>query len=107
MTAPTTHRRLGLSVLLGSSGSAQIVAVGELDIETAPTLADALTDTAAGARRVVVDLTAVTFLDPTALATVCAAVSALRGQVAVIPPAGGAGRRFLQVLRLDQQPLAA
>ena len=88
MTSTATQRRLGLSVLVTGGGSgAQIVAAGELDGETVPALAEALADTAGRARRVVLDLTAVTLLDAVAFAGVCAALAAHRGQVALIPPA--------------------
>ena len=79
-----TGRRLGLSVLLADSG-AQIVAVGELDVETAPALADAVADTARSARRIVLDLSAVTYLDPAAAACVRLTLAGFEGQVAVIP----------------------
>lgn len=97
----TEEQRLALSVLLGTSGSAHIVAAGELDIETAPALAEALCESGSRARRIVLDLRAVTFLDAAAVARVWSVVRDLRGRLSVVPPTGGAALRFLQLSRLD------
>jgi anti-anti-sigma factor len=88
-------------VLVANAGSARIVAAGELDLETAPALAETLADVAGRARRIVLDLSAVTFLDPAGAGQVWHALTDLRGRVACIPPADGAALRFLHVLRLD------
>jgi len=98
------HQRLGVSVLVAGGGSAHIVAAGELDLETAPVLADALTDTARRAPRVTLDLRAVTFLDAPAVARIWAALTCLRGRLSVVPPAEGTpARRFLRLARLDDR----
>lgn len=99
----SAERRLGVSVL-AQVGSTHVVAAGELDLETAPLLADALVDSASRARRVTLDLSAVTFLDAPAVARMWCAVEVLRGRLAVIPPRRGTpAARFLQLSRLDDR----
>jgi anti-anti-sigma factor len=99
----TPDQRLGVSVLSGA-GSALVVAAGELDLETAPKLADALTDSAGRARCVTLDLSGVTFLDAPAVARVWCAITTLRGRLSVVPPRkGSAAMRFLQLARLDDR----
>jgi anti-anti-sigma factor len=103
----SADRRLGVSVLAGG-GTTLVVAAGELDLETAPLLADALTDSARTSRRVTLDLAAITFLDAPAVARVWAAVDTLRGRLAVVPPhRDSAAMRFLQLARLDDRLPAA
>ena len=101
MSPQTADKRLGLSVLLPGAGGAHIVAAGELDIETAPALAETLVDAAARTRRVMLDLAAVTFLDPAAAGVICSAIRSSRAHVAVTPPANRTGGRLLEVLRLE------
>ena len=80
------------------------MAAGELDLETAPALADVLGDAATDTRSVVLDLQAVTYLDPSAVATVAGAVSRMRGRLSVLPPDERAGGRVLGALRPPHHP---
>jgi anti-sigma B factor antagonist len=82
---------------------AVVAAGGEIDLYSAPELSDALSSVARD-HRVVVDLTAVTFLDSTALGVVVAAVRELRehgGDARVVLPKGSA-RRIFELTTLDQ-----
>jgi anti-sigma B factor antagonist len=81
---------------------AAVVAGGEIDLYGAPELADALSSIAES--RVVIDLTAVSFLDSTALGVVVTAVRELRahgGAARVVLPRGSA-RRIFELTTLDQ-----
>jgi anti-sigma B factor antagonist len=82
---------------------AAVVAGGELDLYGAPELSDALSSVVRE-RRVVIDLTAVSFLDSTALGVVVGAVRDLRkhgGDARVVLP-GGSARRIFELTTLDQ-----
>jgi anti-sigma B factor antagonist len=84
-------------------GVAAVVAGGEIDQYGAPELSDALSSVARE-RRVLVDLTAVTFLDSTALGVVVRAVRELAahgGDARVVLPKGSA-RRIFELTTLDQ-----
>lgn len=62
-----------LQVHLEQSGDVPVVrVVGEVDLATAPGLRDRLAEVPAGARKVVVDLSAVTFLDSSGLSVLVA-----------------------------------
>jgi anti-sigma B factor antagonist len=62
-----------LEVQLEQVGGTSVVrASGEIDIATAPKLRDCLAEVAEGTRIVIVDLSAVTFLDSTALSVLVA-----------------------------------
>lgn len=89
-------QRLGLSVLHGGARSAHVVAAGELDVETVDFLHETLCDTHQRARRITLDLTAVTFLDLAGVAFLYRAVVKLGSQLSIVPPAGGPARRLLQ-----------
>lgn len=68
-------------------GGRSIVRVlGELDIATAPQLAEALVEAAGGGAAVVVDLTATTFLDSSGLRTMVMAARDAERFVLVCPP---------------------
>ena len=85
-------------------GDAIVVAlIGELDLYNAPALREALLDAAGRApRRLVVDLSEVTFLDSTALGALVQARSALpEGEFALAAPRLEA-RRALEVSGLDR-----
>jgi anti-sigma B factor antagonist len=82
---------------------AAVVAGGEIDLYGAPELSDALASVGRE-RRVVIDLTAVSFLDSTALGVVVGAVRELRAQggaARVVLPKGSA-RRIFELTTLDQ-----
>jgi anti-sigma B factor antagonist len=82
---------------------AAVVAGGELDLYSAPELSDALSSVGRHGR-VVLDLSAVSFLDSTALGVVVAAVRELRehgGDARVVLP-DGSGRRIFELTMLDQ-----
>jgi anti-sigma B factor antagonist len=78
-------------------------AEGELDAYAAPDVADAFRE-AADARRVVADLSAVSFLDSTALGVIVKALRELGddgGAARVVLP-GGPARRIFEITTLDR-----
>jgi anti-sigma B factor antagonist len=90
---------------VSESGDAIVVALaGELDLYNAPAMRKALLDAAArGPRRLVVDLTEVTFLDSTALGALVEARAALGdGDAFVLAAPGLEARRALEVSGLDR-----
>lgn len=89
-------RRLGLSVLFGGARSAHVVAAGELDMETVPFLEETLCQSCRRARRITLDLTAVTFLDLAAVSLLYRAAGRLDTELSIVPPAGGPARRLLR-----------
>ena len=73
------RQRFRVELLLPAEDHAVVAVAGELDIYTAPQFEAALLHSIdEGARRVVVDLTDVTFIDSTALSVVVGAVKRLR-----------------------------
>ena len=90
-------------VLQGLNSSTVVVASGEIDLATAPVLRDALLVAAEVSGNVVVDLSAVTFLDSTG-------ISALMGGLKNLPASGSMGlvgangmvAKVLRQTRLDQ-----
>ena len=85
--------------------TAVVSASGELDAFTAPALADAFADAAAeGDDRVVIDLSAVAFMDSTALGLVVKAVNDIAdrgGDVRLVLPQKSA-RRIFEITTLDR-----
>jgi anti-sigma B factor antagonist len=85
------------------SGAAVVVAAGELDAFVEDDLVDVFKD-AEHEQRVVVDLTAVSFLDSTALGILVRAVRERTGQggsIRVVLPDGTA-RRIFEITTLDR-----
>jgi anti-sigma B factor antagonist len=80
-----------------------VVADGEIDLYGAPELSDALSSVARE-RRVLIDLTSVSFLDSTALGIVVGAVRELRehGNAARVVLPRGSARRIFELTMLDQ-----
>ena len=87
-----------------SVGHAVVDLEGELDLFTAPRLQEALLEGIEhGARCVVVDLSAVTFIDSTALGLLIGAGKRLlraQGSLGIVCPHGGV-RRLLELTGLD------
>ena len=84
-------------------GAAIVVLQGELDLYNAQAVRDALTAAVKDAERVVVDLTAVTFVDSTAMGLLIEARSQLADREAfVLASPGFETRRALQVSGLDR-----
>jgi anti-anti-sigma factor len=85
--------------------TAVVTAHGELDAFTAPALSDAFADAAAdGGDRVVIDLSAVAFMDSTALGLVVRAVNEIGdrgGDVRLVLPVESA-RRIFEITTLDR-----
>ena len=85
-------------------GQATVTVRGELDLFTAPRLHEALAQSIdLGARRVVVDLAKVTFIDSTALGVLIAVGKELRageGSLAIVCQNGNV-RRILELTGLD------
>jgi anti-anti-sigma factor len=66
--SPPDRPALLVDVHSDTDGARVVVADGEIDLETSPKLGDVLSDALAdGARRVVLDLRAVTFIDSTGI----------------------------------------
>lgn len=85
-------------------GCALIALTGELDISTAPQLGEALRRaTAEGARRIVVDLSGVSFVDASALGVLVSSFQQLRaadGTLAIVCPEKHI-RRIFEITGLD------
>jgi anti-sigma B factor antagonist len=84
-----------------------VVAVeGEIDLYSAPQLRDAvLAAVEGGADHVVIDLSAVPFMDSSGLGVVVACLKRLReagGELAVVTPAGSPPTKLLSLTGLDQ-----
>lgn len=88
-----------------ADGSAPVVLVaGEVDIATAPVLAETIREAmTTGPPRVVVDLGAVEFIDASGIEVLIAAANAasVEGTAVVIRHAGERVRRVLDILQLD------
>jgi anti-sigma B factor antagonist len=87
-------------------GDARVVVSGELDMATSPQLTSAvvaLADT--DARRVVVDLAAVSFIDSTGVSALCLARTKLEGNgvVLVLGPVSAQVESVLQMVGLDAE----
>jgi anti-anti-sigma factor len=81
------------SLAVRRSGAGTVVSVtGELDVATAPALADALADVQGD---VTVDLNATTFADPSTLGVLLAARNAGGREMRVVRRSGGAVARLL------------
>lgn len=76
-------------------GERHLKLAGELDIETAKTLRSALSNAQAEHASVVVDTTAVTFMDSTGLATLIAARQRMGDRFTLVP--GPPTQRLLQI----------
>jgi anti-sigma B factor antagonist len=88
-----------------ASGALVLIAAGELDLATAPVLRnrlDAAVD--ACAKRVVLDLTAVSFIDSVAMAAIIHARTRLgdAGRLAVVIPSGSYTRLVLEIAGLPR-----
>lgn len=97
---------LEVSIMTVKAGeSAYVVAIaGELDLHTAPQLAAELDAYALSASEVVVDLTAVSFMDSTALGAVLAATRRIRdagGRLSLAAP-GAETRKLLELVGVDR-----
>ena len=80
-----------------------VVASGEIDIATSPALREALVAAAESSSNVVVDLSAVTFLDSTGLGVLMGGFRTLfgHGSMCLVGPTGMVAK-VLRVTRLDQ-----
>ncbi|GAA0799681.1 STAS domain-containing protein [Spirilliplanes yamanashiensis] len=75
----------------------RVVVTGDVDMETAPRLRDALAGAAAGARPVVADLTATRFLDSAGVAALFAQVP---GGLEIVAVPGSVITRVLEITGL-------
>ena len=93
-----------LECMVPSLGLAVVALRGELDLFTAPRFQEALLESFEhGARRVVVDLAEVTFVDSTALGVLIGAAKRLQraqGSLGIVCPPGSI-RRLLELTSLD------
>jgi anti-sigma B factor antagonist len=83
---------------------AVVTATGEIDVETAGSLSESVTEALAQAPRVLLDLSAVTFIDSTGLGVLVRAhraAEARGGFFAVVHPTPQT-RKLVRVLGLDQ-----
>lgn len=83
---------------------AVVTATGEIDVETAGSLSDSVTEALTRAPRVLLDLSAVTFIDSTGLGVLVRAhraAEARGGFFAVVHPTPQT-RKLVRVLGLDQ-----
>lgn len=85
-------------------GCAVVTAGGEIDVHTSPGLSDALRAGDASSDQIVLDLTAVTFLDSTGLSAMVTALNRTRergGSMSLVGPSGVV-RRVLAITELDR-----
>ena len=84
-------------------GSTVLIAAGEIDIATAPALREALLAAAQLSGRVVVDLSAVTFLDSTGLGVLMGSFKHIsaQGSMCLVGPTGLVAK-VLSITRLDE-----
>lgn len=89
--------------LQGLDGSTVVVAAGEIDVATSPGLREALLVAAELSSRVVVDLSAVTFLDSTGLGVLMGGFKNVsgHGSMCLVGPTGMVAK-VLRVTRLDE-----
>jgi anti-sigma B factor antagonist len=83
---------------------AVVTASGEIDVHTSPGLTDALRAGDAASKRLILDLSAVTFLDSTGLSAMVAALNRTHqqdGSMSLVGPAGVV-RRVLAITELDR-----
>ena len=99
---PGDYASFGLSHL---DGCAVVVATGEIDLCTSPRLRDTLAGATDSADRVVVDMTAVTFLDSTGIGVLMGALRQhhhrQRGTLCLVGPSGTV-RRVLEITHLTK-----
>jgi anti-anti-sigma factor len=78
-------------------GTARVVVRGELDLASADALRTTLADAGATARRVVLDLREVTFLDAAATGVLVTAAATGPATLSILAPVAGAAARFLEL----------
>ena len=93
--------RLDVRVLIAGRRCTYLDVRGDLDLGTSRVLCETLRRAAARSDRVVVDLRDAAFLDPHGLSVLHRAVRRGGPRLSVLLPQGGAGRRMLEVLRVD------
>jgi anti-sigma B factor antagonist len=89
--------------LQGLDGSTVVVAAGEIDVATSPALREALRVAAELSSKVIVDLSAVTFLDSTGLGVLMGGFKTLSadGSMCLVGPTGMVAK-VLRITRLDE-----
>jgi anti-anti-sigma factor len=91
----------GLDITVRSLVDCEVVSLdGELDCETAPNLAAALSGAADGGRPVVVDLSGLQFIDSSGLHVLMSGASSDGRRILVCPPGNVA--RVLAIVRADK-----
>ena len=81
-----------------------VTVLGEIDMTTAPELADALAAATPSVRRVVVDLSNVTFLDSSGLSALVRSRRELAGagvDLGIVAPPSSLARRVIGIAQLD------
>jgi anti-sigma B factor antagonist len=90
---------IGLDITIRSLVDCEVVALrGELDCQTAPTLADALSEATTDGRTVVVDLSELRFIDSSGLHVLMSGADG--GQRILVCPPGNVAR-VLSIVRAD------
>jgi anti-anti-sigma factor len=91
---------LGLDITIRSLVDCELVALsGELDCQSSPQLADALTSAADGGRPIVVDLTELHFIDSSGLHVLMSGADG--GKRSLVCPPGNV-HRVLEIVRADK-----
>ena len=91
----------GLEITIDSLMDCEVVALrGELDCQSAPALAEALQQASDDGRRVVVDLTALQFIDSSGLHVLMSGAGAEDGRRVVVCPPGNVAR-VLAIVRAE------
>jgi anti-sigma B factor antagonist len=90
--------------LEGMDGCMVVFAVGEIDLATSPTLQEALVEAVESRRNLVVDLSAVSFLDSTGLGVLIRTrkrIAATHKSMSLVGPTGMVGK-VLRITGIDQ-----
>lgn len=94
-----------MDIAISEQGGHTVVAIsGEVDLSTSPKVRDALLDSILGGGGVVVDLSAVAYIDSSGVASLVEAYqnAKTRGQGFVLANVGETPLRVLKLARLDQ-----
>jgi anti-sigma B factor antagonist len=90
--------------LEGMDGSMVVFAVGEIDLATSPTMREVLGEAVESRRHLIVDLSAVSFLDSTGLGVLIRAqkqISATHKSMSLVGPTGMVAK-VLRLTRIDE-----
>jgi anti-anti-sigma factor len=99
---PEPHHHIDLDVETDEQGRTVLVARGDVDLQTAPTLRDRIEDLASPGETLVIDLREVTFMDSPGLGTLvhCDRLQRERGSRLVLRRPAGPVRELLDMVQI-------